>query len=467
MPNKKIDLILCILFGYLGAHKFYEGKKAMGLLYLFTFGLCGIGWIVDILIIAFDKQYIPVSVHTENRSINFYNHILEEDKRHGVTYEKNSKIVSLFNRKWYDRCSREFVVLDFETTGLDKAFDRIIEVAAIRFVDGEEKEKYVTLVKPPFEIPIESTAVNHITNGMVRSSPSEDVVIPELIKFIGDSLIVGHNVNFDVSFLEIAARRLGKEVSYNYIDTMSVSKKLFPNLENYKLGTVAQLLDIDTGKLHRAEADVYVCAEIIKTALNSLSDDFDSVSKELKAVRQSASQSCDIKKAELEAGQKRINRHINEVKSDLIVFYGSRLCPCCSIYNHRIFSKSGKDKRFPSFSKLPDKMKVTNCPECGVFIGFGAYHADNFSNKLKDDIKKSNRPFNDSRTAEEKRLYAEKKQSEMQTEIDRSEFEWLCLNLEDKAPKSLSGYRRMKNAKSANFLKLVEAAADKGYQIQQ
>ena len=221
----------------------------------------------------------PTSVNSS------YKYISKIDKLKNVSYDKRSKIVSIFTRKWYDVCQKDFVILDFETTGLDKVFDSIIEIAAIRFENGIEKEKYVTLVKPLLRIPPESTAVNHITNKMVKSAPKADVAIPNLIDFIGDSIVIGHNVNFDIGFLEIAAQRQGKVVQYNYIDTMSISKKLFPDLPDYKLGTIAKSLDFDTSSLHRAEADVYVCAEIVKIALDTLSTDFENVSKELKVVK--------------------------------------------------------------------------------------------------------------------------------------------------------------------------------------
>lgn len=181
-----------------------------------------------------------------------------------------SKCVSIFTKKWRDICATEFVVLDFETTGLDKSADRIIEIAAIRFVNGVEKEKFVSLVNPECRIPAEATAVNNITNIMVLSAPKEKEIIPKLIEFLGDSLLVGHNVNFDVGFLENAAKRSGMQVGYNYIDTLSVSRKMFAGLENYKLGTVASAIGMNTRSLHRAEADVRVCAEIIDIALNTL-----------------------------------------------------------------------------------------------------------------------------------------------------------------------------------------------------
>lgn len=220
-----------------------------------------------------------------------YNAIRKKDLQKGINYEKQSKIASIFTRKWYDKCCQEFVVLDFETTGLDKVYDKIIEIAAIRYVNGEEKEKYVTLVNPQCSIPDEATAVHHITNSMVRSAPLEKETIPKLINFIGDSLLVGHNVNFDVGFLEIAAQRHGMSVKYDYIDTLSVSKKMFPGLPNYKLGTIANSLSFDTLRLHRAEADVYVCAEIIKITLDTLSCDFEGTVKTLKSTKKNTAKS--------------------------------------------------------------------------------------------------------------------------------------------------------------------------------
>lgn len=217
--------------------------------------------------------------------LNRYEQIRDADMRKGISYDKQSKIASIFTHKWYDRCCKEFVVLDFETTGLDKVYDKIIEIAAIRYVDGKETKKYVTLVNPQCSIPAEATAVHHITNSMVRNAPLEKEAIPKLINFIGDSLVVGHNVNFDVGFLEIAAQRHGLSVKYDYIDTLSVSKKMFPGLPNYKLGTIANSLNFDTSKLHRAEADVYVCAEIIKITLDTLSCDFDETVKNLKSTK--------------------------------------------------------------------------------------------------------------------------------------------------------------------------------------
>lgn len=240
---------------------------------------------------ASHDRYISINTKKQPSSIlTNYNRIRERDKLLNVSYDKKSKLVSIFTRKWYDVCLKEFVVLDFETTGLDKVYDSIIEIAAIRYKDGIEKEKFVTLVRPCFRIPEEATAINHITNDMVGSAPTVEQAIPLLIDFLGNSLIVGHNVNFDIGFLEIAAQRCGESVQYNYVDTMSISKKLFSSLDDYKLGTIAQAMGTDTTKLHRAEDDARACAEIVMIAIDTLSADFESISKELRSVKTTAPQ---------------------------------------------------------------------------------------------------------------------------------------------------------------------------------
>lgn len=223
-------------------------------------------------------EYIETDIKFKEKHVFSFDEVDELFKQYSaqyddIEYNKDSKIVSIFTKKWREICRHEFIVLDFETTGLNYQRDRIIEVAAIKYVDGIEINKMVTLVNPLMHISSDATQVNNITDDMLEDAPTERSVIPQLIEFLGNSLIVGHYVNFDLSFLEVAAQRYGFNVKYNYIDTISVAKKLFKGLPNYQLGTIANSLHIDTGTLHRAEADVRICAEIINIALNSLIDD--------------------------------------------------------------------------------------------------------------------------------------------------------------------------------------------------
>ena len=186
---------------------------------------------------------------------------------HKVDTDKQSKIASIFTQKWYDAVCEEFVVVDIETTGLSKDFDHIIEIAAIRYEGGVEQEKFTTLVKPPFAIPEEAIAIHHITNAMVNNAPPISSVISAFLDFVGESILVGHNANFDISFLEIAAREQGFSPSWRYIDTISVAKKAYPGLPNYKQQTVLRAIGYKQPSEHRAEDDARGCAYILTQTL--------------------------------------------------------------------------------------------------------------------------------------------------------------------------------------------------------
>lgn len=215
---------------------------------------------------GFMSAYYPA----ENRAtykIGFYKE--NEVKKESTKITFNSQKVNIFTKRWSNACRKEFIVLDFETTGLSDKTDRIIEIAAVKYENGTPTDKFTSFVNPLMHISSSATKVNNITDDMVADAPTEKDIIPQLIEFLSDSLIIGHNVSFDLRFLEMAAHRCKIDVKYNYIDTVSVSRKLFPELPNHKLGTVAEHLDIVSEPLHRAEADAEVCAEIIKIALEN------------------------------------------------------------------------------------------------------------------------------------------------------------------------------------------------------
>ena len=94
-----------------------------------------------------------------------------------------------------------FIAFDFETTGLDSKSDRIIEVAAIKFENGEISDRYVELVNPQRDIPGVITDITGITNSMVQSKPNEEEIVDDLLSFLGDYPLVAHNIQFDEKFL--------------------------------------------------------------------------------------------------------------------------------------------------------------------------------------------------------------------------------------------------------------------------
>lgn len=178
--------------------------------------------------------------------------------------------MSLFTREWLSIACREFIAIDIETTGLSKYSDSIIEVAAIKYQNCTETDKFTTLINPNREIPYQATQIHGITNDMVKDAPTIEVTMPQLLAFLQNHVLVGHNAHFDIGFIEANAKRLGYNTKWNYIDTISIAKKILPGLLNYKLLTVLNAINYKQIRYHRAEDDCKGCAEIIKTSIKHL-----------------------------------------------------------------------------------------------------------------------------------------------------------------------------------------------------
>lgn len=157
-----------------------------------------------------------------------------------------------------------YTVLDFETTGLDPVNDEIIEVGAVKFLNGQAVEQFGTLVKPKKPISSRITKINGISNSMVSKSPSIETVVPELIKFIGDDVIVAHNASFDMKFLinVISRLKLNHHVSNAVADTLQLSRKHFPELENHKLPTLKNAIGMKNTPSHRSVDDCIVTGAV-------------------------------------------------------------------------------------------------------------------------------------------------------------------------------------------------------------
>ena len=165
------------------------------------------------------------------------------------------------------RLPKDYVAFDLETTGLDSDIDRIIEIGAVKVIDGKPVQYYSTFVDPVWPIPEEATKVNNITDEMVRGAPRIGAALPDFVAFIGDiSILAAHNARFDAGFLEHAAKAQSIEINYKYLDSLAVSRKYFPELKNYKLGTVAKHLKYNIENAHRALDDAKAVHEIIRAA---------------------------------------------------------------------------------------------------------------------------------------------------------------------------------------------------------
>ncbi|AEE98056.1 3'-5' exonuclease [Mahella australiensis] len=171
--------------------------------------------------------------------------------------------ININTKKWLNTCN-EFVAIDLETTGLNPAIDKIVEIAAVKFKYGEIIDSYTTLINPGIHIPSSASKINHITDETVHGAPDLSEVLPNLLNFIGDSILVMHNASFDLKFLKYHAAKLGYDISNPFIDTLPTCKKLFTDFENYQLATVANYLKISTADtFHRACNDAEICGPVL------------------------------------------------------------------------------------------------------------------------------------------------------------------------------------------------------------
>ncbi|MDY6968662.1 MAG: exonuclease domain-containing protein [Spirochaetota bacterium] len=156
-----------------------------------------------------------------------------------------------------------FVALDLETTGLTPMIDRIVEIGAVKFKDGQEIDIFHKLIDPEMQICPDAFAINGITEEMLKGKPIIDNVLPEFIEFIGNDVPIAHNATFDAVFLSYDIRRLGLNVpDIPIIDTCSLPRFYFPSLNSYSLANLSTDLNIKSEGLHRALADAKLCMEV-------------------------------------------------------------------------------------------------------------------------------------------------------------------------------------------------------------
>ncbi len=164
---------------------------------------------------------------------------------------------------------RDFVSFDLETTGTLSHADHIVEVAAVRFRRGEPAETFQRLVGISSPMPEQATAINGITDEMLAGKPSIKETLPELAAFCGRSVLTAHNAPFDFQFLLRAIEEFQQPAPQGLVlDTCQLSRRAFPGLLNYKLGTICDYLGISPeGKFHRAEADAVCCGRLFAKIL--------------------------------------------------------------------------------------------------------------------------------------------------------------------------------------------------------
>ena len=162
-----------------------------------------------------------------------------------------------------------FIAFDTETTGLDPALGKIVEIGAVKFDRRGIVARYNVLINPEMPMPEEAGKVNGITDEMLKDKPLIAAVFPDFFDFIGMGVLVAHNAPFDINYVNTELKRVGKPPLTNkVVDTRIFAKEVFPGLSSYALQDLAVQFGITALEAHRAEDDARVCMELFEQILS-------------------------------------------------------------------------------------------------------------------------------------------------------------------------------------------------------
>lgn len=156
----------------------------------------------------------------------------------------------------------DYTVVDIETNGFDSGYCEIIEISAIKVRGERQAGVFSSLIKPCNKISRFITNLTGIDDKTVENAPDIENVLPQFYEFLGQDIIIGHNVNFDIDFLyDKLWLHSGLLLTNNFVDTLRLSRRALPDLENHKQVTVAKHFKIVTDGAHRALRDCEICNE--------------------------------------------------------------------------------------------------------------------------------------------------------------------------------------------------------------
>lgn len=155
-----------------------------------------------------------------------------------------------------------YVVFDIETTGFNSQNDRIIEIGAVKVINGEITETFSEFVNPQMPIPYKITQLTTITDDMVKNARTIEEILPQFLDFCKESILVAHNAGFDTGFIQKNCQRLNLSYEYTVVDTLGLARCLMGHLGKYTLDNICKHLNIVLETHHRAVDDATATGKI-------------------------------------------------------------------------------------------------------------------------------------------------------------------------------------------------------------
>ena len=184
-----------------------------------------------------------------------------------MSYKNKEKPLAIIDKKMRTCRLMEFAIVDIETTGGMPHTHGITEIAIVMHNGVEVTGKYVTLVNPRQKIPPFIVNMTGISDEMVAQAPLFEEVAPQIYNLLKDRIFVAHNASFDYSFVRYLLGKSGYDWSAPKLCTIRLSKKVFPGLQKYGLGSLTRDLGIRIEGRHRAWGDAQATAEVLTMAI--------------------------------------------------------------------------------------------------------------------------------------------------------------------------------------------------------
>ena len=209
---------------------------------------------------------IAITDHGDVQAFPDANHTVPSDSDFKVIYGVEAYLVDDLKGMVTDSQNQDldadYVVFDLETTGFSPETNRIIEIGAVKVQNGKIVDKFSTFVNPQVPIPFRIEQLTSINDSMVIDAPVIADILPEFMKFCEGCVMVAHNADFDMSFIKKNCQRLDIPCKPTIVDTVALARVLLPNLNRFKLDTVAKALGVSLENHHRAVVDAGCTAEI-------------------------------------------------------------------------------------------------------------------------------------------------------------------------------------------------------------
>ncbi len=261
----------------------YEQKRVELHLHTKMSAMDGVSTISDYCALAKNMGHKAIAV-TDHGVVQAFPEAELASKKIGVKilygselYMVNDELPFALNPKDIELNNARYVVFDLETTGLSTRYDRITEFGAVIFEGGQIVEQVDIFINPEMLIPPLIQKKTKITQDMVENAPTIEQVMPKILSYFKDSIVVSHNITFDIGFLNEALRRMGQpSITNPLIDTLSLSRYMFPESSRHSLGSLSRNLGIatyDEDDAHRADYDARILNEVWLAMLNRLLKD--------------------------------------------------------------------------------------------------------------------------------------------------------------------------------------------------